>query len=85
MGTKMLIGDYKIESDAINIVVSKRLIVRKGDNAGKESWTNQAYVSTLENALKYLVNQEVKETGLTDLKTVIAKQNELYELIKGVK
>lgn len=76
--------NYRIETDAQNVIVQRRTVARAGKNAGQETWDNEAYVSTLENALKWLVDNEVKETGLTDLKTVIAKQNELYALIKEV-
>ena len=82
----MLVGkDYKIETDELNVTVSKRSVARKGANAGQETWTNEGYFMTLENALKYLVDREVKETYLTDLKTVIAKQHEIKNLITQLK
>jgi len=49
---------------------------------GEEYWTPIAYFSTLQNALDYLVDLEVSETGLVDLRTIVAKQAELYELIR---
>jgi hypothetical protein len=85
MGINMDLGcNFRIESDGLNVTVSKRSVTKGGDNQGKETWANEAYVSTLPNALKWLVDQEVKDTGLTDLKTIIAKQNELYALIEKV-
>ena len=77
----MIVGNYKVETDELNVTVSKRSVARKGKNAGQETWTNEGYFGTLENALKYLVDREVKGTGLTDLKAVIKKQHELKDVI----
>ena len=78
----MLVGkDFKVEADDLNVTVSRRSVARKGKNAGQERWANEGYFGTLENALKYLVDRGVKEAGLTDLKTVIKKQNELKDMI----
>ncbi len=82
----MLIGEHwKIESDDLNVIVSRRTVARKGKNDGKEKWTAEAFCSSLQNALQWLVDQEVKETGLTDLRTVLKKQTALYKLMKDIK
>ncbi len=82
----MLIGkDWKIESDDLDVVVSRRTVAKRGKNAGLEKWTAEAFCSSLQNALQWLVDQEVKETGLTDLRTVIKKQNALYKLMRDIK
>lgn len=74
----MLIGkDYKIESDSLNVTLSKRHVSKKG----QEYWTAVGYFSNVKNALKALVNLGVKETSLKDIKTVNQKQDELYSLI----
>ena len=78
----MLVGkDFRVETDELNVTVSRRSVARKGAKAGEELWINEGYFGTLENALKYLVDRGVKETGLTDLKTVIKKQHELKDLV----
>ncbi len=77
----MLIGkDYKIETDKLNVTLSKGHISKKG----VESWYEIGYFSSIQNALKHLVNLEVQETGLKDIRTVIAKIEELYKLIASI-
>ena len=81
----MLIGNnWKIETDTENVILLRRSVAKTGKNAGQEKWTPAFYLATLQNALKCLVDIEVKETHLTDLRIVIKKQEELYKLIKGV-
>ncbi len=73
---------YKIESDALNIMVSLKKTTKK---TKKEYWISIAYFSSVKNALKYMVDLEVNETGLKELKEVARKQEELYRLIEGLK
>jgi len=49
---------------------------------GKPAWRTAGYYSNLHNALTALVNFEVKDTHLESLKVVIAKLDEIYDLIK---
>ncbi len=82
----MLVGkDWKIESDEMNVTILRRSVARKGKHAGEETWTPEAYFSSLKNALEWLVDNEVQATGLKDLKIVLAKQAELYALIESVR
>lgn len=78
----MLIGEnYKIETDNMNVTLLKKGKTKDGN----EYYRPIAYLYDLNNALKYLVDLEVYETGLKDLKTVIKKQEELYQLINSLK
>jgi hypothetical protein len=75
----MLIGaNYQLEGDNLNITLSKRLVSKR---TGEPYWSAIAWFMTLKGALTYLVDLEVSETKLTDLKTVVEKQDELYNLI----
>ena len=74
-------NNYKIESDALNVMVFKRTRPKKG---GKGNWKIIGYFSCVKNALEFIVDLEVNETGMIDFKTVAAKQNELYELIDSL-
>jgi len=79
----MLIGGkYKVESDSLNVTLSKKEIAKK---TGFIRWRPIAYFSHLSDALDYLVDLEVKETGLKDLRVIVEKQKELYQLIEGLK
>jgi len=69
----MLIGKkYKIESDSLNITVYKKA---KSKNTGTTNWRVIAFFSKTKNAMKYLANLELMETGLKDINTIIKKQD----------
>lgn len=73
------VGDkYAIGSNSLSVVVYERHISKNG----KESWKESAYFATPANALKYLVDQHVRDTGLKDLKTVCQEIDRVYDLIK---
>ena len=77
----MQIGkDYRIESDALNIILYRRI-------KGKETWLVKGYFATMEGALKTLVDMELMGTRLKDIKTMAKKQDEIYSLINrlGIK
>jgi len=73
---------YKIESDNMNVTIHRR---GKNKKTGADTWTAVAYYGTVPNALKGLVDLEVNETELKDFRTVVAKQEELYQLIGNLK
>jgi len=79
----MLIGRrHKLESDSMNITLSEK---HKSKKDGGSYWRAVGYYSTPAEALKGLVDTAVRETSLTDLKTVVKKQEELYKLISKLK
>ncbi len=74
----MLIGDrYKIEADNLNVTLYQQ-------GKSKTYWRPVAYFATVENALIGLADLAIAETGLKDFRAVVAKQNEIYQLIKGL-
>ena len=88
----MLIGsNYKVESDDLNVTLYQRRTVtgemkpRRGRKAvqpiGSEYWVAIGYYSTVRVALEDMVNQSVRDTHLTDLKTIVAKVEELRGII----
>jgi len=78
----MEIGNrYKIESDSLNVILYKKRT--KKDKS--VYWSVICYHSNFKEALKSLVDMEVKETELKDFQKVVAKQEELYKLIAGIK
>lgn len=79
----MLIGDkYKVESDSLSVT-----LYQKGEtkDTGNVYWRPIAYFSNPKNALNHLVDLELAETGLKDFRAVVEKQNEIYQLISGLK
>jgi len=79
----MLIGKkYKIESDTYNVTLYEKGVSKV---RGNTYWRPIAYFATVKNALEYLINLEVNQTGLKDLKTVSKKIDELIGLVRGLK
>ena len=84
----MLIGSkWKIESDALNITLSRRHTVKATPKMpAHEIWVPEGYYSSVENALKGLLNMEVKATGFKDLETVLKRISQVESMIdKGIK
>ena len=78
----MLIGDkYKIESDSLNITLYRKGVSKANGNT---YWRPIAYFATVENALIGLADLAIAETGLKDFRTVVAKQTEIFQLIRGL-
>jgi hypothetical protein len=78
----MLIGNnYKIEADRLNITVYEAVKVKKNDSY---RWQPIGYFSNFHNALKFIADLGVKETGLKDFRAVVAKQEEIYSLISSL-
>ena len=79
----MLIGkNWKIESDALNVILyRKKKRVKKDTQEVYEDWEVMGYFATVGGALHELVNQGIRDTQLKDLKTVVAKVGELKKMI----
>jgi hypothetical protein len=73
----MLISEnYRIESDNLNVT-----LYEKTKNEKRTTWRAIGFFATPQNALQHLVNLGVMETGMQDLKTVVKKLEELYDLM----
>lgn len=80
----MQINDnYKIESDALNVTLYQKQRPRKATS--KESWRAIAYFSNPQNALDYMIKNEIMGTGMADFKTVYEKIGELEGLVRTLK
>jgi len=76
----MLIGNnWKIEADSLNITLYKK----NAKPRAKILWRAEGHYATIGGALKGLVNQGIRDTELTDLKTISDKIDELYALIEN--
>ena len=75
--------DWEITSDPLNVTLSRRSRVNATDKKpAHDIWAVKGYYSSIENALKGLVNFRVKETELTDMRTIQAAIDELRKLIE---
>ena len=82
----MLIGSkYEIKSDDLNVTLSKKMTVRadtKTKKKGDTYWVVKGYYSSVQNALKALLNFEVKATGMNDLKVVVDRIEKVEAMIE---
>ena len=70
---------YSIESDVLNVTVYEHSIVKKeeSENFGKEVKKAVGYLTTIDQAFKFLIDREVKGTGMEDFNTIMNKIAEL--------
>ena len=70
---------YSIESDVLNVTVYEHSIVKKeeSENFGEEVKKAVGYLTTIDQAFKFLVDREVKGTGMEDFNTIMNKIAEL--------
>ena len=63
---------YKIESNAKNVILYEK-VKRKRLKTGEtyEDWREMGYYATLEGALNRLIDQNVRDTELKDLKIIL--------------
>ena len=80
----MLIGnDFKIEKGGLDIIVSKKTVSKK--DSQKIGWRTVGYFGSLHSALRCLADEGVRDSGLTDMKTIVAKQAQIHKLISEIK
>ena len=72
--------NYAIGSDELNVTLYKREVSKQGKKYNRPI----GYYSTFRNALKALVDAEIKGTGLKGFEIVINKIDELHKLIESM-
>ena len=90
--------DYRITSDAMNVIVNRRHLVdpSKAPNAAKmaeagksmavrEDWREVGYFSTLEQAIKWTVNQRIREADAGSMEEILAELRRIADEIKALR
>lgn len=80
-GTLNLMGKYRLTSDAMNIILEEKF---RNQKQQKYFWRTIAYFSTPQNALRFVVQKEIRETWVEDLQTVIKNTEKIYKTIDGL-
>ena len=80
IGTK-----YKLESDSLNIVLYEKYKVKTGKHTGETGWKPLGYFGTPQNALKFLADHKLKESGMKDMEQIVKTQQKIYDLIDSLK
>ena len=79
----MKIGnDWEIKSDSLNVILSRKKERKKKSGGVYEDWEVVGYFATIENALRELVRQKVRDTKLEDLKSVVEQIKETEKMIR---
>lgn len=70
---------YSIESDVLNVTVYEHSVVKEKEskNFGKEVKKAVGYLTTIDQAFKFMIDREVKGTGMEDFNTIMNKIAEL--------
>lgn len=70
---------YSIESDVLNVTVYEHSVVKEKEskNFGKEVKKAVWYLTTIDQAFKFLIDREVKGTGMEYFNTIMNKIEEL--------
>jgi hypothetical protein len=69
-------GEYRLTTNKLNVILQAR---NKNGN-----YVNWKYFSNPHNALETILNNEILETGLDDLKTICAKIDEVHKSIQAI-
>ena len=75
---------YGLKADVLNYILVENKPVKDEESKryGQDNWVVVAYVSDLKGALTYLVDKEVREVDLFNVKTIIEAIDNLKEDIK---
>ncbi len=79
----MLIGkSWKVESDSSNVILYQKSVMTKKDTGERyDHWGVHGYFATVKNALREMINQSIRDTDLVDMKTLVAKIEELHQAV----
>ena len=69
---------YSIESTKLNIIVYEHFTIKE-----KEFKKTVGYLTTIDQAFKFLIDREIKGTGMKDFNLIMNKIEELRNDIKG--
>ena len=85
----MIIGNYKIESDGLNIILAEHSIITetrltKKENIGAERWANIGYYGSLTNALNALAEYKLNHSDMATVKAILDAIAEVKALISSI-
>ena len=72
---------YKLSADVNNIIVQEKYHNKKQDTV---EWQNVAYFATPKAALNYVLEKEIREFWVEDLKEVVRRMDEIEKMINGL-
>jgi hypothetical protein len=85
-----VMNKYRLSADANNIILQeKQTITGTGKKptireVGDTYWSNIAFFSSPKNALNYIIEKEIRELWVEDLKEVVKRINKLEKIVAGI-
>jgi len=83
---------YKLTADSLDIILQEKKVITGGgkrplskSKIGDINWMNIAYFSNPKNALDYVIEKEIRESWVDDLKEVAKGMDKLYKAIQDIK
>lgn len=82
---------YRLTADSMNIILQEKQIVTgegkrplTASQVGDIHWLNIAYFATVENALYYVIEKEIKEKWTNDLKELSKEVETLHKAVRDL-
>jgi len=86
-----VMNKYRLSADSMNIILQeKQTITGTGKKkptirqVGDTYWSNIAFFSNPKNALNYIIEKEIRELWVEDLKEVVKRINKLEKMVEGI-
>ena len=86
-----VMNKYRLSADSNNIILQeKQTITGEGKKkptirqVGDTYWSNIAFFSSPKNALNYIIEQEIRELWVVDLKEVVKRITKLEKMVEGI-
>ena len=86
-----VMNKYRLSADSNNIILQeKQTITGEGKKqptirkVGDTYWNNIAFFSNPKNALKYIIEKEIRELWVEDLKEVVKRMDRLEKMVAGI-
>lgn len=76
--------DWRISGDGNNVILERRTVVEKGENAGAERWVADGYYPNVEQAYKGCATKRINIALDSEFWIVLKTQREILAEIKGM-
>uniref|UniRef100_A0A6M3KDW2 Uncharacterized protein n=2 Tax=viral metagenome TaxID=1070528 RepID=A0A6M3KDW2_9ZZZZ len=86
-----VMNKYRLSADSNNIILQeKQTIIGTGKKKptvraiGDTYWNNIAFFANPKNALTYIIEEEIRELWVEDLKEVVKRMEKLEKIVAGI-
>jgi len=85
----VVMDKYRLSADAMNIILQEKQVIKGTGKPTKREvgdiyWSNIAFFSNPQNALKYIIEKEIRELWVEDLKEVVKRVDKLEKMVAGI-